>query len=280
MAINILIPVDYSSISINAIDYATHFFGYRDANFYLLNVYVSAPSSLLSDNYNEDWFKQIDDDSHAQLVEIVELYNAKKSKGHAFYDITKSNSLIGAVKQVVKEKAIDLIITGTKGASGLKEIFIGSNTVKLINQIDNCPILVVPNLFKFDGLTQIVFSTNFKRGFNNHELKMLVDISLHHNNTVNVVQLIEEDYLSPQQKAHKTELTSCLADIDINFQKLNWEDSETKTIQHFMVDTHSELLALINHKHNFLNKLLQENVIQKVTFHALVPILILPEHLK
>jgi len=36
-------------------------------------------------------------------------------------------------------------------------------------------------------------------------------------------------------------------------------------------------LVLINHKYNFFNRLLEENVIKKSAFNSKIPVLILPE---
>lgn len=43
----------------------------------------------------------------------------------------------------------DLIVMGTKGASGLKKIFIGSNTIKVISRV-KMPVLVIPETVGFE----------------------------------------------------------------------------------------------------------------------------------
>jgi len=274
---NVLIPVDFSDISLNAIDYAQAFFKNIPINFYLLGVYISSPSVLLGDEYNEDFLNQMDDSVSSDLNLLAEKYNKKSDFRHNYYSITMSDSLINSMKYVIKKREINLIISGTKGAAGLKETFIGSNTLKMINALDSCPILVVPNTYKFKGVHQIVFSTNYKRRFNLQELKGLIKIAIMHKSLVEVVQLISEDLLTDVQKRNKAQLQGYLEDFEFNFNKLDWKDSETKTIQNHVQNTNSELLTLINHKYNFFKKLTEENVIKKVSFHSPIPILILPE---
>ena len=274
---NVLIPVDFSDNSINAIDYAEAFFTNTPINFYLLGVYISSPSKLMSDGYNKGWLEKMDDTISEDLDHIVEKYNSKSNLKHKYIAITIADTLINALKKVINDKAINLIVSGTKGASGLREIFIGSNTLKMINHINNCPILVVPNGYKFANIHQIVFSTNYKRKFNLQELKGLIKIAVLHSATIEVVQLISENFLTDTQKSNKADLQSFLEDFEFNFNKLNWDNSETKTIQNHIINTNSELLALINHKHNFFNKLTEENVIKKVSFHSSIPILIMPD---
>lgn len=274
---NVLIPIDFSENSINALNYAEAFFKNTPINFYLLGVYISTPSKLMSDNYNKDWLGEMDDTISKNLKTLVERYNDSSDLKHNYKAVTIADSLTGAIKKVISDKGINLVISGTKGASGLKEIFIGSNTLKIINHINNCPILVVPNGYKFEGLHQIVFSTNYKRNFKSKELKPLIQLAVMHNALIEVVQLASENFLSDAQKKNKKDLQGFMEDFEFDFNKLEWEGSETETIQNHVENCKSELLTLINHKYNFFNKLTEEDVIKKSSFHSKIPLLILPE---
>ncbi len=274
---NILIPIDFTPISINALEYAISLFKDFKIEFCLLTIYISKPSKLLGDDYNDEWFGEMDDDASDQMQELVELYNKKSNEYHSFIPIVKSDSIIEAVKKTVESRSIDLVITGTKGVSSIKETFIGSNSLRMINTIDTCPILVVPGSYRYTNLHQIIFSTNYKRTFNNKELKSLIKLGIMKQATIEVVCLSEDAFLTETQKKNKSILEELFESLDINFKKLDWENSETETIQNHTENTKSELLALINHKHNFFHRLTEENVIKKVSFHSKVPLLILPE---
>lgn len=274
---NILIPIDFSAISSNAIDYAVTLFKDTKIDFYFLTVYISTPSKLLGDDYNDEWFGEMDDDANIQLEELVNNYTKKSRSNHRFIPITKSDSIINAIKTTVEAKAIDLVITGTKGVSSFKDTFIGSNSLKMINTINNCPILVVPASYASNNLKQITFSTNYKRNYNYRELKSLITLGMIKHASIEVVCLSEEDFLSETQKTNKANLLHLLGSIDTIVKKLEWEDSETTSIEKHMKSSKSELLTLINHKHNFFHRLTEENVIKKTSFHSKVPLLILPE---
>lgn len=274
---NVLIPIDLSDNSINALNYAQALLKNVPVNFYLLGVYISNKSILLGDDYNKEWLNEMDNNVTENIKALAQKHNNKGNLKHSFKAITQASSLLDAIKKAIQEKGIDLIVSGTKGASGLKEIFIGTNTLKFINSINNCPILVIPSNYKFNKLHQVVFSTNYKRGFNSNELKVLINIALIHKAVIEVVQLTEENYLTETQKINKTQLQGYLEDFEFVFNKLDWEGSETETIKNHVENTNSELLALINHKHNFFYKLTEENVIKKASFYSKIPLLILPE---
>ena len=58
----------------------------------------------------------------------------------------------------VKRKKSDLVVMGTKGASGLKEYFVGSNTEKIV-RLCPVPVVAVPKGVSIASLKHLVFPT-------------------------------------------------------------------------------------------------------------------------
>ncbi len=273
---HILIPYDFSEEAINALNYTKKLFKGLDICIYLLDVYIAEKPHLLSSEKSKDWFNEMDNEIEEESKYLVNILN-KENENFKYQFIIKSNSLIKAIKEVVIDNKIDLIISGTKGAKSLKETFIGTNTMSIINSISTCPLLMVPTNYKHKLLHQIIFSTNYKRPFNNRELKLLLQLSILKDCPIEVINLSEEYTLSAKQKAHKIQLREIFKDLGVEYKKIDWDESETTTLENYITRTKSELLVLINHKHNFFNRLLEENVIKKSAFHSKIPMLILPE---
>lgn len=274
---NILIPYDFSETAENALDYAISLFENEHATFILLHVYISKKSKLLNDEYNDDWFDGADDEANISLKKLITSCNKKSEGNHLFRGLVKSNMFIEAVREVVIKEKVDLIITGTEGAYTVSEAFIGTNTLKIINRIKTCPVLIVPYNYSYVPLHQIVFSTNFKRTFKSNEIKPLLHIGFKKQSVIEVVFLSDEQYLTERQKANKTQLEQILDGFDVDFKKIDWIDSETKSLKAHVENTRSEMLAFINHKQNFVSRWTEENVIKKATFQSKIPLLILPE---
>ncbi|MGG6231031.1 universal stress protein [Tenacibaculum sp. SDUM215027] len=273
---NILIPYNFSEAAINALNYTKQLFKGVEATIYLLDVYISQPSELLSDEENENWFHEMDNEIEDELKYLIDVLRREDTSFNYDY-IVASNSLTKAVTNTIKEKNIDVVIAGTKGAKSLAETFIGTNTMKMINVVKECPILVVPMHYKYKVLHQIVFSTNYKRSFTVSELQFLMNLSTIKKCVLEVVNLSEESFLSENQQRNKVKLRELLQELNVIYKKLDWKESETLTLENHIEETKSELLVLINHKYNFFNRLLDENVIKKSAFHSKIPILILPE---
>ena len=257
-------------------NYTKQLFKGVEVTIYLLDVYISQPSELLSDEENEKWFNEMDNEIEDELKYLIDVLRREDTSFKYDY-IVASNSLTKAVTKTIKEKNIDVVIAGTKGAKSLAETFIGTNTMKMINVVKECPILVVPMHYKYKPLDQVVFSTNYKRSFTVGELQFLVSLSTIKKCMLEVVSLSEENFLSENQQRNKVKLRELLQELNVIYKKLDWKESETLTLENHIEETKSELLVLINHKYNFFNRLLDENVIKKSAFHSKIPILILPE---
>ena len=90
--------------------------------------------------------------------------------------------LISTVKKLIAVHQPDLIVMGTKGASGLKKILIGSNTVNVIANT-NLPVLVIPEVARFGnflkkGKSRIVFATDLVLLENGDDVNILKEIAL------------------------------------------------------------------------------------------------------
>ncbi|RBW55206.1 hypothetical protein DS884_16380 [Tenacibaculum sp. E3R01] len=94
---------------------------------------------------------------------------------------------------------------------------------------------------------------------------------------VDVVNLSEESILTNKQRTYKVKLRDIFTDLRVKYKKLDRNESKTTTIETHLQDTKSGLLTLINHKYNFFNRFLREDVIKNSTFHSKIQLLILPE---
>lgn len=91
-------------------------------------------------------------------------------------------NLINTLKKIIAVQQPDIIVMGTKGASGLKKILIGSNTVNVIANT-SVPVLVIPEVARFEhffnkGKNRIVLATDLDLLENERVLNVLKEIAL------------------------------------------------------------------------------------------------------
>ena len=192
---NILLPTDFSENSWNAIKYALEFYQKTTCNFYLLHVtlisnYTGSASPLIppSDSLEKLYLKQTKDQLKKLLKEIKKLpVNTK----HHFFPLSTFNYFTEAVKDHIEEKNIELIIMGTKGASGLTEIIIGSNTGDLITKV-KCPVLMVPENSKYKEPKEIAFPTDYNIFYQPKILNTISEFAKMYDSSVRILHIAKK----------------------------------------------------------------------------------------
>lgn len=274
----ILIPTDFSDNALNALNYAKSLFKNIPCTFYLLNVFHKNPALLVSEAYNKELTNAYLKESENGLAKLLsETEGKNKNREHHFKTISESNTIIHAINRIAAQKNIDYIIMGTKGAKGAIEVFLGSNAVKVIKEVHDFPVIVVPKDYSIKPPKQIVFSTNFNHEFCEKGLEPLLVLAKLWKAKLEIVQLMQEDFLDDWQKANKERIKQFFTGLEHSFYKINYTNSETDAIRDFVKQSQSDMISLVNHKHNFFRKFTEENVVKKVGFDSPIPVLIMPE---
>src|SRR5690606_35158505 len=76
-------------------------------------------------------------------------------------NILMDGDLVNTILQLIKEDNIDYVVMGTKGASGLKETFLGSVTGSIMTDSD-AVVLGIPEESTYRALRRITFTTRFR----------------------------------------------------------------------------------------------------------------------
>ena len=148
---NITVPVDFSGESENALLFAAEIAKRVSARLTILHAQPSAENA----QRDEEKLKSLK--SNLQSVFGSDLDCETVLAPFDLVHILKSNA---------STQKNHLIVMGTKGASGLKRILIGSNTVRVIAEVP-VPILVIPGAARFEdfnkkGKNRVVFASDLE----------------------------------------------------------------------------------------------------------------------
>jgi nucleotide-binding universal stress UspA family protein len=272
----ILLPTDFSDNAWNAIIYALKLYANESCKFYLLHsikMKVSTMSNLsnrLLDTMGNTAMKKI-----LELKRMVERVNANAN--HEFEIILVDEDLKDSIEFSIKKHQIDMIVMGTKGASGAKEFFFGSNTVKIISKVRLCPILTIPDQFDFTEPKKIAFPTDFNRFYEEKELSSLKDIADLYNSEINIVHINDEEHLNEIQEHNSKVLKNYLKNYEHHFYWIPSYTKKSQDINGFIKEQKIDMLAMVNYKHSFIEKITREPIIKIIGFHPIVPFLVIPE---
>ncbi|MGB5417915.1 universal stress protein [Algibacter sp.] len=272
----ILIPTDFSDNSWSAIGYALQLYKDVECIFYLLHSTAIKVSTL--SNLSNKVTETIKNNALKELLEMKDLVEVNNGNAnHDFQIILSPQELNKAIKKAIEEWKIDLIVMGTKGSTGAREFFFGSNTVHVVQHIRNCPVLIVPEDYNFIKPLQIAFPTDYNRFYSLKEIRPLKQLADVYDSKIRIVHINEEDDLNDVQDYNLMELQTYLSDYDYSFHWMPKYAKKVAEINDFIEELGIDILAMVNYKHSFIEKIINEPVIKKIGFHPKIPFLVIPE---
>ncbi len=275
----ILIPTDLSSNASNAISYAFQLFRNSNVQFYILHVdhlIIDMPTSsieFMSPTTYPDLVSQ-KKMVEKQILKIIKNLNIKDDNFN--YEIENE---IGFAGDVIVSKAqelnCDLIIMGTKGATGLSQFFIGSVTASVIRKSD-VSVLAIPENFTFEKLEKIIFATDYEGISNKKTLQPLFELARMFDAKVIMFHAIEA---KEPIAAYIEELQVWKAEKNFHHVKHTNSIATCENIPDGILDfageNEADLIAIIPHTYTFFENLLHRSISKQIAFESKTPILAL-----
>lgn len=146
----ILVPIDLSQTSLNALDTAIAFARKKSAQLFLLNVVEPNYSTAKHNEPDLDDYLASEDVLTALVGSIQNSYGLQPKL------IQKEGIVHDIILRTSMEEQADLIIMGSSGASGFRNGYTGTNAY-LVMKYAGCPVLLVPPMKKFLNFKRAVF---------------------------------------------------------------------------------------------------------------------------
>lgn len=278
---NILLPTDFSENSWNAIAYGLQFLKDYDCNFYLLN--VNRLSNLIGEEVSHTPTLATIEDVYVKPAkkELQRVLNRitttlPKNNKHYFYTLTDHNFFIESIRNHVEDKKIDMIIMGTKGASGLKEYITGSNTGAVITKV-KCTTLVIPENATYTAMHEIAFPTDFILSYNMQTLTPILDILDRTNASLRIPHIAKTgEQLNANQQTNKELLEDFFDNYKHSFHFLTNGKVE-EAIQNFTESSQIDLMVMVAKNLNYFQQILFHTKVEKISYHTDIPFLVLHE---
>ena len=160
---NVLIPVDFSSYSDLALDFAQELAQKTNIDhYYLQHIYHTVPSYNLMKTY-----EQMRSAMEANVKEAYERYISKKhitiddNKIKPLFTLNEKNNPAFHIHDEARKHYCDLIIMGSKGQSNAAAMFVGSTTEKLLKLDKEIPVLILKKKGENKTLLQALFSSKY-----------------------------------------------------------------------------------------------------------------------
>lgn len=266
----ILVPTDRSENAKHALKYALELFKGEEVEFTLFQTYdvptYTADMPVAIDDFGADELKRIlDQDAESLRRECSEENFTFKTK-------VEAGSLSFNVETLVDDLGFDLIVMGTKGASGLAAAIIGSNTADVI-QAATCPLLAVPESAEIRMPRSVLFASDNKGLKDSNVISPLIDIAKKFKSHVHLMNVLDEGKMTSVDEAVEgLKLDHFLEEIEHTFHFENSND-KAQAIENYLNTHNIDLLAVVPRKNNFFDAIFHRSVTRKLTLHTKVPML-------
>lgn len=266
----ILVPTDFSEHANYATEVAAQIAKKHDAELYLLHI-------VDIETYGGTGESVQDIPEGLFLLKLAqkrfdELLKQPYLKGVKIVDAIQFETTYKNITDQAKKHNIDLIVMGTHGVSGWKEVFVGSNTEKVV-RIAECPVLSVKQRHENFCMDDVVFASNFKEeayeafphfkelfGMFKSRIHLLcVSSPGHFNSTVEA----EQDM---QEFANRFELENYTINL------YNERDIEAG-VMHFSEAIMADIIAVSTHGRSGISTILNASVANSLVNHAKRPVL-------
>jgi nucleotide-binding universal stress UspA family protein len=180
--------------------------------------------------------------------------------------------LIFGINEVIQKEAIDFVVMGTSGASGWKELFIGTNTGEAIANL-TVPVLSIPENAKYSKIDTIGFTTRF-RDKDKIALTRVLKIAKLAGAIVKCLYVQTED--SDNSSKTYLEWEAYFKNEPVQFFIIPSEEVK-QTIEDFITHQNIDILTMLTYKRNFFEWMFTTSLTEKMSYHCDIPILAMQE---
>ncbi len=275
----ILVPTDFSEQATFALEVAAHIAKKSDSMLTMLHVVEEPSGSSIKitgevKGQSQEHKLYMTKLVHSTRERLEKLAEASYMKGVRAETVMRLGNPYHGIRSIVTEEDVDLVVMGTKGISGFREMLIGSNTEKVVRYA-KCPVLTVharPESFDYKNIVYATDMNDAEKGFVEtvKETQKMYDAKIHlvRINTPNNFVKDKETLKKLRYFANKHGLENFTVNV------FN-DTSEEEGIITFAADIKADLIAMATHGRTGFAQLFTGSIAEDVVNYAKRPVLTL-----
>jgi len=268
----IIVPVDFSEHSEYALETAAALAQKSNAELLVLHMLEIANAVLTSTHTTNEtlFFLKLAEKRFENFLDKDYLKDIQVTP------IVKHFKVFSEVNDVAKEHDADLIIMGSHGASGIKEMLVGSNTEKVVRHSE-IPVLIVKHNPVLMDLENVVFACNFSE----EATKSYTDAKKFFDRIGSTIHLVHVN--TPNTGFRSTpeiekSVATFLMKVDGNLDKLNAvkyvsDYTVEQGILNFANTIGADLISVATHGRTGLAHLIEGSISEDIANHSALPVM-------
>lgn len=254
----IIVPTDLSQVADNAARYAAQMIkGQYDVNFILYHVYEN------------------DEDKPTANILMQRLQEELQSKHFIKVEcrMEEGGDFIDSLEKEARHSDAHLIVMGITGKSKLEQVFLGSNTLKMVER-NVCPVLIVPASAQFFEVKNVCLLSDFKDVQNSIPDVPIKNVLNLFRPSLHIVNVNSDHYvsLSSEFMAERGRLLEMFQGYKPEFYFIGTFDF-VDTVQTFVADKNIDMLITIPRNHSFFGNLFKTSKTKQLVYDSTIPLL-------
>lgn len=270
----ILVPTDFSEQAENALKLAAQLAQKYQAEIYLLHM-LELPMDMVNPVAGTKTSNDLPEALFFMKLakkRFGEILSKPYLKGIKVHEIVQFHEAFDGIIETSREHGCDFIIMGSQGATGFKEMFVGSNTEKVVRTSD-IPVLVIKHEHQDFKVKNMVFASNLAPESKSTlrqvvEFAALMEAKLHlvYINTAN-------DFMTSRDTDEY--LANYVEGLDFtNYEFHVFNDSTVENgILNFAKKINADLVGIATHGRKGLSHFFNGSISEDLVNHAKLPVI-------
>jgi nucleotide-binding universal stress UspA family protein len=267
---NILIPVDFSDASANALRWAfelnKHFF----ARIHVLHVFDVPFSASPETDTAIYQYESIRDNYKERVWSFI-----SDNKGDFHYETTVAVTSGGHFQSAInyaEENKIDIIVLGNKGKSGLGRWFFGTVTQNMLRKAP-CIAIAVPEQYTWKEIRRIHVCTDLSKPLSEKQCGNVKAIAERLGSSVDFLHVQDKvEIAMPEDGISKQVILQHFGKEPVT---IPFDQSVSNTLSKYIRENGGDMVVTIPHQHSWLDKLLLGSETASISENLSLPILAL-----
>lgn len=274
----ILVPTDFSPTADFAIRYAYELAGLYEGSIILYHTFIPFESGFYSPEQRRKDNLETENNLVRRLTTIRETISTEGKNIPIDIQVDRGPSSVRLL-EFCKKKNIDLIVMGTTGATGLKEVVIGSFTADIMTSAP-CPVLAIPNGYQFRMPQTITYASDY---LSNEipAIRYLLALNEFFKAKINFLHIDDTD-VAPAESERQFEgfrqaVESNFPGLSLSFRHIAAEDIALEIVK-TAINENIDLLAMSPvRREGFWDCLMKRSVTKTIAHQIPIPLLAIPD---
>lgn len=275
---NVLLLTDFTGKSTNAHHYACKLLSGQLCTFHFLSIqkiWEYTMDDLMVATYTSSLDDALLGDNRIMNQEQIRAF--KEFYGNeqfTFKGLVDYDNFIHSVNEVVDKYAIDLIVIGTNGKTGVIESVLGSHTLRLARNV-NKPILIIPEDYDFKRPEKIQYLLDYDDSFQACGKKLLKEITENFHSKLEFYRLtFGEEFDYSQNEKEQKRIQQLFHDTALKQQTFIDADPSKVLLESFIHESY-QLLVLSAKNQTFVERIFSNSHLSKIINITTIPLMIL-----